>query len=417
MPTRLDWFLSVCILLFLGSQSNAQPSIVVSATAIGNSATATIARSGSTNAGDLIVLGLMYEKGSSETITIPTGFTQILRRNNGTDAGMILAYKVAGATEPGTYNFVMTDGSKWSMGMVLIRDYDATSPIEASNSATSNGRNVNAPSVTTTTDDCLILCYYTNKKDATFTPHASTTEIYDRPNTSDGQPANMLAFMNQASSGATGNMSARASETEKGVGAQVAIRPASSLPIELLNFQAFELDGHVRLNWSVASEINNAFFSLERSEDGINYEMLTTKKGRGNAFTVKDYSFVDTLPKIGYSYYRLRQIDFDGSSKAFDPELVYIDPPEVETVLLNNPVENKCLKLSMVTMLSKTTQKQEVVISLNTYTGTQLYLEVRYLENASELQDFYFPSDIKPGKYILNIQTKQRSINRPILIL
>ena len=85
-----------------------------------------------------------------------------------------------------------------------------------------------------------------------------------------------------------------------------------SLPIHLNYFTARLNQGIVNLSWSTATEVNNNFFTVERSKDGESFEALFTRPGAGNSTTTLNYSAKDTRPLQGYSYYRLKQTDFDG---------------------------------------------------------------------------------------------------------
>ncbi|HAS45064.1 MAG TPA: hypothetical protein DCS93_31570 [Microscillaceae bacterium] len=84
------------------------------------------------------------------------------------------------------------------------------------------------------------------------------------------------------------------------------------LPIELISFTATTRTNVVVLRWSTIKEVNNAFFTLERSLDGLNWEEITNVKGAGNSNTIQLYSFNDVSPNTGINYYRLRQTDADG---------------------------------------------------------------------------------------------------------
>lgn len=85
------------------------------------------------------------------------------------------------------------------------------------------------------------------------------------------------------------------------------------LPIELLNFDLEVFDNKVQLNWQTASEINNDFFTIERSIDGINWEAVNEVDGAGNSTSLLAYVSLDEKPNFGISYYRLKQTDFDGN--------------------------------------------------------------------------------------------------------
>ncbi|MFN7013879.1 MAG: T9SS type A sorting domain-containing protein [Bacteroidia bacterium] len=92
----------------------------------------------------------------------------------------------------------------------------------------------------------------------------------------------------------------------------------SPLPIKLLSFAANCRDGKALIQWSTASEINNDFFTIEKTFDGINFEFVAKIKGAGNSNSIINYSYTDTKPGNGKVYYRLTQTDFDGTTEVFD---------------------------------------------------------------------------------------------------
>ncbi|HKK39552.1 MAG TPA: T9SS type A sorting domain-containing protein, partial [Cryomorphaceae bacterium] len=96
------------------------------------------------------------------------------------------------------------------------------------------------------------------------------------------------------------------------------------LPITLLSFQASAKDITVQTSWITASEINNDFFTIERSKDGRFWEKVGTLDGAGDSHTELSYSFTDDRPYAGISYYRLKQTDFDGTSNDSEPRAVEI---------------------------------------------------------------------------------------------
>lgn len=103
---------------------------------------------------------------------------------------------------------------------------------------------------------------------------------------------------------------------------------AVALPVEVLSFEGERVDKNVLLKWSTSAEVNNDFFTVERSVDGINFESLGDVDGAGNSLTALNYSFVDDKPKDGVSYYRLKQTDFNLNTKYSN--IVAIDIKNVE---------------------------------------------------------------------------------------
>lgn len=84
------------------------------------------------------------------------------------------------------------------------------------------------------------------------------------------------------------------------------------LPIELLIFDSKLVENGVKLFWSTASEVNNDFFTLEKSTDGFDFHEIGFVRGSGNTTELKNYSFIDDNPSQGLSFYRLKQTDYDG---------------------------------------------------------------------------------------------------------
>jgi hypothetical protein len=97
------------------------------------------------------------------------------------------------------------------------------------------------------------------------------------------------------------------------------------LPVQLLHFTAVPNGSVVDLEWVTASEINNNYFTVERSLDVSNFSDLLTQPGAGNSNMVLVYNDVDPNPFKGISYYRLRQTDFDGTTSHSQIVPVFFD--------------------------------------------------------------------------------------------
>ncbi|MDT8411942.1 MAG: T9SS type A sorting domain-containing protein [Vicingaceae bacterium] len=91
------------------------------------------------------------------------------------------------------------------------------------------------------------------------------------------------------------------------------------LPIELLDFSGKIYDDNSNvLKWATLTEINNDYFTLERSTDAISFETIATIKGAGNSNTLHYYNYIDATLNLKHQtsnifYYRLKQTDFDGT--------------------------------------------------------------------------------------------------------
>ena len=121
------------------------------------------------------------------------------------------------------------------------------------------------------------------------------------------------------------------------------INPSQTpLPIELVNFNAtLENELTVKLEWQTASEINNGFFTIERSKNGLDWEEVSKIDGAGNSTALLSYSTIDENPYWGISYYRLKQTDFDGQFEYSDIRSVTIKQNTAEVVIYPNPANNQ----------------------------------------------------------------------------
>ena len=111
----------------------------------------------------------------------------------------------------------------------------------------------------------------------------------------------------------------------------------SAVPVELISFNAVIENGNVRLNWYTASETNNAGFKIERSNDGSNYEEIFFIGGNGTTTNRNVYSYLDESVSSGVYYYRLKQVNFDGSFEYLNVIAVDLGIPEQYFLEQNYP--------------------------------------------------------------------------------
>lgn len=95
-------------------------------------------------------------------------------------------------------------------------------------------------------------------------------------------------------------------------GAKFPIVVLDVIPVELVSFTAEQSASGILLKWSTASELNNSGFAIERLSSNL-WEEIGFVNGYGTTTSAKQYSFTDNSPLSGSIYYRLKQLDFDGS--------------------------------------------------------------------------------------------------------
>ncbi len=170
-----------------------------------------------------------------------------------------------------------------------------------------------------------------------------------------------------------------------------------SLPIELISFEAVKGDEGVKLMWSTATEINNQYFTLERSEDAKNFSVIEKISGTGNSSFINSYSCLDKQPLNGVSYYRLSQTDYDGKKVTFPPVAIRLAVKQKNNiVVLQNPFLNK--------IVFSTTQieKGELQISLFTVEGKKV-LEEKINSDSFSVYTIDDLGKLKNGIYLLSI--------------
>jgi hypothetical protein len=118
----------------------------------------------------------------------------------------------------------------------------------------------------------------------------------------------------------------------------------SPLPVKLVKFKADLLDHIVGLSWTTADESNSLRFHIERSNNGREFIAIGSVAAKGNSNSTTNYSFVDNEPNEGINYYRLKQVDLDGTYTRSQIISIKNDSQEISFELLGNPVENGIVK-------------------------------------------------------------------------
>ncbi len=145
----------------------------------------------------------------------------------------------------------------------------------------------------------------------------------------------------------------------------------SSLPITLVDFNATLQEKRVKLTWQTASELMNKWFVVERSRDGIDYAAIDTIAGAGNSQLFLAYIAYDESPQQGINYYRLKQIDQNGSFTFSDiatisldigAETFYPNPAQTEGYIAVHVSEETELTIEILTTDGKTVQMQKRVV-------------------------------------------------------
>jgi hypothetical protein len=101
--------------------------------------------------------------------------------------------------------------------------------------------------------------------------------------------------------------------TESPIIDYIEIKKDESLPVSWLDFNGLVRNKAIELVWRTAQEINSKYFEVLKSKDGVQFETIGKVEAAGNSNRVNTYQFLDNTPAQGNNYYKLKQVDIDGS--------------------------------------------------------------------------------------------------------
>ncbi len=185
----------------------------------------------------------------------------------------------------------------------------------------------------------------------------------------------------------------------------------SVLPVDLVLFESKMIDKQIALQWITATELNNEKFEVEESREGREFQKIGEVKGKGATHEQQDYSFEVKNPRNGISYYRLKQIDFDGQfeySKVIRVNFkgengnvgeFYPNPSKSGTVNLDYTSEND----------------DEILVSVFDVTGKLIVNQIQQFSNGDNNLSFDF-SELNTGIYIVKIGDERNPTHRKLII-
>lgn len=174
----------------------------------------------------------------------------------------------------------------------------------------------------------------------------------------------------------------------------------AALPVELVAFNATLANGAVLLDWSTATEINNSHFEVQRSNDGIHFETVVSVLGQGNSTQLVRYQAFDNTPLTGVSYYRLKQVDFDGAFEYSPMRAVEVKQTVAAELSLYPVPANEVMNVSFTA-----SEEGEVQLQCYATTGRLVLSEMRIVEEGRNVLPLQV-SKLMGGVYVLEIMTQ-----------
>lgn len=268
-----------------------------------------------------------------------------------------------GSTFTTTFDNGLPNGSAHYTYAVTLDNVDqATTICQAESGGTTNSTTVNLDNALNLRSSEMSIYATSVGDNVSHTPHAGYTENYDNMGGTGWQSASVNHRI-VATSGVENPTASFSVSPNRAVICSIRILPdeatcSSPLPIELLDFNVKRTSSNkVKLDWKTASEINNDYFTVERSRNGTDWEEIQKIDGAGNSSHILHYSIKDENPYSGISYYHLKQTDFDGQFEYSYIRSIQIDKLENEKVeLYPNPTSN------LITLKGSLAELEKIVI-------------------------------------------------------
>lgn len=193
----------------------------------------------------------------------------------------------------------------------------------------------------------------------------------------------------------TVDIKTRLGQAESTVFRSVSLSPqTATLPVSLIYFKGEAIQNSVKLNWSTASENNNSHFEIYRSTDGQLFTKIGAINGNNTVTEEKKYTFTDSLPLSSMSYYKLRQVDFDGHFSEYNPLAI--------STTIQNPKLSIIVKENLIQVLvyaNKATNGEFEIIDI---LGNKLASKITNLTNGWNTVNI--PLNIPSGMYVLTVR-------------
>ena len=188
------------------------------------------------------------------------------------------------------------------------------------------------------------------------------------------------------------------------------------VPVEMITFTASVRNSQVQLLWSTASELNNRGFEIERSvNDASNFTSVGFVDGKGNSTEINYYSFNDNPQVSGANqiYYRLKQIDFDGTSTYSSIVNVSYDVPA--EFVLNQNYPNP---FNPTTKISYFVPKESFVsLKVFDFLGREVKTLVNEMKSTGSYELSFDASNLPSGTYFYTLMTDNYTATKKMIIL
>ncbi len=193
--------------------------------------------------------------------------------------------------------------------------------------------------------------------------------------------------------------------------------PNNPLPVTLTDWTA-EVTPHdeVELSWTTSSEINNDYFVIERSTNGLTFDEIGKIGGAGNSTIQRSYSFIDSDPAKGMSYYRLKQVDFNGESETFNVLAIEFVKSLSEACVLK-VYPNPCVGNCTVSLEDCEMQGKEIEMEMYDMSGNLVKRRMKHSDSNTRTRfDIDATNNLTPGVYIVRAGSGEMATSEKVIV-
>lgn len=182
---------------------------------------------------------------------------------------------------------------------------------------------------------------------------------------------------------------------------------------KISDFHANINSNNVELSWTTTIEINNGFFTVEKSKDGILFEEAYTLDGANNSSSTINYFDIDYNPIVGVSYYRLKQTDLNRNFTYSNIVPVRYQPNgDFRFSLFPNPGEAKDIKIELTAA-----KGQNVIVVVRDMAGREFYSKVFVTEtDGNKIEAIDTENTLAPGIYVVTASSNDAFYSQKLII-
>ncbi|MCB0490421.1 MAG: T9SS type A sorting domain-containing protein, partial [Cyclobacteriaceae bacterium] len=337
-----------------------------------------------------------------------------------------MTYEVASSTPNTIRNLPLGDNGSYRPAILSVSHADASTVVYTAEHFMQSAGDLGY-TLPGTIDRVSGVRYWNISRSGAATPFTARVTLYYGIGSSDGvtDPTNLRVVKTNGagttwfdvggtgSASGTGTITSNSFSSFSTITLGNAVGGTNPLPVELKYFNASRVAEGVVLDWATASELNNDYFTIQRSTDGSEFANLIDVEGSGTKSDETNYQYIDEMPLMGISYYRLRQTDFDGSQSYSEIIKVKADLSLAGVILTPNPIEkgitprlivnglspNEPVRVLINDMLSRAMNKFDLITNEHGRINVELDL-----------------TNLPSGVYLMTIQNQSGRIGQRLVV-